>query len=299
MRKNIRWIKSIWHWEWEHDKYRRIRSLGIEMLLELLILAIYKLWKEWLFKGVGMVMQMPPWFYAFLGVDSRTETGGLSFFLFYVLTLMSAWNIWNACESMMRAMDRDESCGSIYLICGQWFDRKQLAWGRWSWNAAAFAVPQAVLYIWVMLLAVIGSLNAEQKLNAAGRLLGGLCSSIMVMLLFISLSFLFSAAYKRRPLGDFSFRSRLFWVSLAAGNLYKLRDALFAILEQFGKPAGTRVVELCGWLNGLYWLSPLSWMNLAAEDRGWQMFLQWVLCAGISAAAVFLGVKEYRKREFF
>lgn len=299
MRRNIKWIKSIWHWEWAHNKYRRIRSLGAEILLEFLIFAIYKFWKGWLFKGVSMVMQMPPWFYAFLGIDSRTETGGLSFFLFYALTLMSAWNIWNACKSMMWAMDRDESCGSIYLICGQWFDRKQLAWGRWSWNAVVSVLMQVVLYIWVMLLAFIGSLNVEQSLSAAARLLGGLFSSVMALLLFVSLSFLYSAAYKRRPLGDFSFRSRLFIVSLAVGNLYKLRDALFAILEQFGKPAGTRVMELCGWFNGLYWLSPLSWMNLVVEVRGWQMFLQWVLCAGISAAAVVLGVKEYQKREFF
>ena len=78
-------------------------------------------------------------------------------------------------------------------------------------------------------------------------------------------------------------------------NIDRFLVGLQWILEQVMAGFGG-VLEKLGWMNQGYWLSPLSWLNPYKSVSGGVVAIQSLLCIGIAAAGIVIGLKGYERR---
>lgn len=301
MKKLIRYIGHMWHWELAHENRKEFITAGIEMAIIFIVFLLYKLGKRYLFIGTRILREIPTPFLALLGLDANTEMGNIAFFLMYVLLLLNLRNIWYYGRHMIHTIDRDEISGSIYIICGQWFNRTQISWSKWGFNVLWVVIEQSLLYIWTILWMLIGSTNNSQRIHYLGQLSASWGISICMMILFISLCFFYAVFPKRNLRKTVSgFLNKLFWILLILANLYKIKDILFFLLEYLeGLEIDIeRFMKMFSWLNQLGQIVPLKLINPFANSNPMYIFIQLAVCLCLSAAAVAGGIRFYRKREF-
>jgi len=291
-------IKRMWHWEWVHEERREFITVGVEMAIIFVIFLLYKLGKRYLFTGARILKELPAPFLALFGIDSGTETGNISFYLMYVLFVLNLWNIWYYGKHMIYTIDRDEISGSIYTTCGQWFSRVQAAWSKWGYNVLWVVAKQSCLYLWAILWMLAGSTLHAQRVRYLGQFAASWGMSIFIMLLFMSVSFLYAVLPKRNlKKAPSSFLNMLFWTPFIIGNLYKLRDIVFFLLDYL-EGDFEKFTQMFGWLDYLHQILPLSLVNPFAKMELAGVFFQLAECLILCAAAVLISVRLYRRREF-
>lgn len=291
-------IKRMWHWEWVHEDHKEFITLGIEMTMIFIIFLFYIFGKHYLFAASRILRTLPVPFLALLGLDCATEMGNIAFYLMYTLLIFNLWNIWHYGKHMIHTIDRDEISGSIYTTCGQWFSRTQTAWSKWGFNILWIIVQQSLLYIWTIIWMFAGSANNSQRVRYLSQLSASWGINICVMILFISICFFYAVFPKRNLKKAVShFPNILFWTLFIAGNLYKLKNILFFLLEYL-EGDFEKFTLIFGWLDQLGKIIPLSLINPFAKLEPIQILLQLTVCLCFCITIAAIGVRFYHKREF-
>ena len=88
----------------------------------------------------------------------------------------------------------------------------------------------------------------------------------------------------------------LLGVSLLLGNLYKIRDAIGWLLRLL-KIKDQIVHTIGGWLDWLYWISPLSWLNPFTSKDIFEILIQAGICILGTALLFFFTMEKYMVRK--
>lgn len=288
---------NAWLREWKRDKKTWMMQQLVVMGISLLIFLLYLINKNCLFAVVSLIKNLPREFSILLGFDAATETGNLSFFLLYSGMILSFLFIWNAMSRCGRGFYADEFNGSVYSLCNQWYSRKQLFRIHYECSVLSFLTGYLMWYLELMLLILIGSLNASQRIRGMGMLTGMMLRGLFVGWMLISLISLFAVAPKSgRRIQTENWISALLLGTLAVGNLYKIRDMIGWFITCIGRDSSV-LMRAFKWLDGLYWMSPLTWINPFTDNAGMKFgVIQIFLCTGISLFATKLAYSRYEKR---
>lgn len=282
-------------WEWRYCRKGVWRQLLGQASYPTAIFLLYYFRKEWLFQAASAVLSLPEQLYSFIGLNHSVTTGNIRFYILFGVMLLQIWIVWNACWRTLQLLQADERTGSICSMCNQWYSRRQLGMGKLTCSVTAFLLQNILWHGIVLLFILMGSTNGEQRTAAlrAVLLLWGRSSLVTGML--ISLTFCIGVFLRQPVRKGASWVSGILTGSLLAGNLYKVRDLLQWILEQVMAGFGG-VLEKLGWMNQGYWLSPLSWLNPYKSVSGGVVAIQSLLCIGIAAAGIVIGLKGYERR---
>lgn len=297
----------IWLWkrEWTRCKKDMLTQLLVGMAWPLAGFILYKVWNKVLRSVLALpaayLVRMPKELYALLGLPPGIETDSVLFYLFFPVIFLNVWMAWRGCKRAVMTVHTDEKNGNIFGMCNQMYSRRQLWMIKFVWPLVSFLCIYMVWCLLLCLLVIVGGLAQEQKAQGLRMVKGLLALGILVHGMLICLTFLYTVYKdKKRDVQILNGVSWLLFGTLALANIYKMRNLLYLLLDKLeNKAALTTLKGVLGWLEKLYWLSPLSWLNPYTLQQGGNFALQAVVCAVIAAAAAFLSMLCYRRRNFY
>lgn len=286
---------EVLKWEQRYCRKGVWKQLLIQVCYPAAIFLLYYLRKEWLFQVASAVLALPEEIYAFIGLNRGVTTGNIRFYILFGVMVLQIWIAWNACWRTLHLLQADECNGSIWSICNQWYSRRQLGVGKLLCSFAAFFLQNTLWYGIVLLFILMGSINGEQRMAAFSSVLLVWFQSSLVVGMLISLTFCMGVFQKQPVRKGMSWVNGAFVCTLLVGNLYKVRDLAQWFLEQITMGFG-EILEKLGWMNQGYWFSPLSWLNPYKNFSVETMAVQVLVCVGISAIGIAIGLKGYGQR---
>lgn len=286
---------EVLKWEWRYCRKGVWKQLLLQACYPAAVFLLYYFRKEWLFQTASAILSLPEEIYAFMGLNHGVITGNIRFYILFGVMLLQIWIVWNACWRTLQLLQADERTGSICSMCNQWYSRKQLGVGKLICSMMAFFLQNTIWYGIVLLFILMGSANGEQRVAAFGAVLLLWLRSSLVTGMLIAITFCGGVFLKRPVREGMSWVNGILVCSLLIGNLYKVRDLLQWFLEQTLVGVGG-ILKNLEWLNQGYWLSPLSWLNPYKNLPEGTAVAQMLLCAGIAAAGIAIGLKGYDNR---
>lgn len=287
MRRKDNWLTALWRLEWKRSRKDWLRLEYTEILCVVGMCVLFILGRARLDRFVAYTLNMPAAVYAFWGISSGVATGKAAFYIQWLLMPLHVWIGWYWCDRMVRSVWAEEERGSIFYLCNQWYGRRQIIVAKYLWNVIEFIINYGILFIVCAVLAGRGW--------GMGHLIGLFLKGAAVMLLFVSLSLCYAVLSERKKQSLWA--DGLIFGTLAAGNLYKVKDLLILLLQGAGRDyAG--LYRLTRWMDGLKWISPLSWLNPFTRFGMEETVVQAAACIIIGAGAALLGLLGYRIRKF-
>ena len=286
---------EVLRWEWRYCRKGVRKQLLEQACYPAAVLLLYYFHKEWLFQAASVVLSLPEEIYAFLGLNHSVTTGNIRFYVLFGVMPLQIWVVWNACWRTLYLLQADERTGSIYILCNQWYSKRQLGLGKLTCSLIATFLQNTSLYVIVLIVILLGSTNMEQRLATVSIVMLLWFRSSIVAGMLISLTFAVGV-FIRQPV-----RKGMIWVNgilagtLLLGNIYKVRDLLQWFLNQVSVESSS-ILRTLGWLDKGYLLSPISWLNPYRNLPVRTIVLQSLICAGITIVGVIIGLKGYKRR---
>ncbi len=287
---------QLWKREWIYWKNKWLLQTGVGILVPLLLLLIYKVGSSGMLALAEGIFRLPPEVYRLFGFGENAQTGTFLFYLFFACIFLNMWFLWQNCQRAMESVYREEWDEGIYLLCNQFYSRGQLGLMKYLWSLASFFASHAICYLFYMLYAVLGSGSAQQRGADVKAVFLLFLIGSAVQCFFLSASF-FMAVHRTRR-GDCTFGGGLdlaVFGSLALGNLYKVRNLLAMVFLNRNEKLHQLFVAdgVFRWLDFLYWISPLSWMNPFTMQSGGRFAMQILLLLALSGLFAILGIWDY------
>lgn len=289
----------LWKREWLRWKKSIFKQLLVMAGLPLVFFLIYMGKDSVLLTMGSYVFQMPKEIYVLLGPRPDTQTDNILCYLFLPVVFLNVWIAWKGCMRAVYTVHMDERSGSIFGMCNQLYSRKQLGRMKYLWSVGSFLGNYVIWSLFLILLVAVGCVNQEQRIHGIKVIAGMLVLGSVVHGLLISATFLYTVCRERKS--AVQILTRVNWLifgTLALGNLYKIRDIVYLLIDKL-ELKGEWFLQALRWLDGLYWLSPLSWLNPYALQWGGAFAIQWVICAIIFGIMVFACIPCYERRNFY
>lgn len=274
-----------------------LRELLVLDGILLVVLLLYKWNNSILFKLIGMITSMPEEIYAFIGINGDTATANCGFFLSYAAMIMLLWFAWKAGTNTIDVVYENELSGRLFRLCNQLFTKKQLAGMLYLKAVIQFYILYGLWSLSLLVILAIGASNGQQRLNtlaSGGRML---VVGAVVLVIYITLAFWYSAVTKSNHSEAFSYR--IVFVPWFLANVYKVFDVISWFLQsialgEWAEPAAS----IAAVLRKLYWISPISWCNPFTGAMNGMFGLKIVICLVVSGGAFgaslyFFGKKSY------
>ncbi len=287
-------MKELWKREWASWKRDVYKWMGINAGIMLAVFLLYIIRKQWLFKVADGVKSLPDALQAFFAMRPDIVSGNLLFFLKYMLLFINVSLAWNFCCKAMRRIWIEEENSSIYSMCSQWYSRRQIAATKCAFPLFLLFSGYGIFTFYNIALTMICGSTWQQRWIDAGSLLGLWVRAVPAIGLMMSICACRALYGKITDVS--SWTGWLIFGTMILGNLYKIRDALRWVLEYTGHD-GTGIQKWLGWLDALYWVSPLSWANPYTEASAGKIMLQILLCIALGAGFFVLGIRGYEKRD--
>lgn len=290
-------MREIMKWEWRYCKKSASCQLLVQMTCLFGVFLLYYFWKEGLFQFIARVFVLPEEVYAFTGLNHNAVTGNCLFYILFAGMYLNVWMAWNACSRTLYVLQADEQTGSIYTICNQWHTKKRIGYGKILCSLSTFWGQNTIWHCVMLILALAGSVNGEQRINAVGVILRLWFQVTVVVSMLIVLTFC-AGSCCRYPMGKgLGYVNAYFAGSLIAGNLYKVRDLGRWVMAYLEMPVSYTGADF-QWLDFGYWLSPLSWLNPFAPVMEAGFLTQAGICIIVAAAGFFVGERAFCRRRF-
>lgn len=295
-------MKWIWRREWNLCKKDMFIQLVIAIVVPLFVCVIYKIKKTLLFTIASYIFSLPQELYALVGLNADVQSGNIMFFLFFTMVFLNAGIIWNGCMRTMQCVCMDESNGSIFLMCNQYYSRMQLGIMKLLWSLVSMVAIYVIWIVVILIMLKVGCINDLQFEIGAQTVRQIMGLGIPICCMMVSVVFLYVVTMDKKDMEAFSWRINLLvFGTILLGNSYKIRDVIcwfFGKLE-FGDSLVIRIREAFDWLENLYWISPLSWLNPFTLQQDGDYVKQICICVVIFVLASALGVWRYTKRNLY
>lgn len=243
----------------------------------------------------GYIYMLPEPAYRLLGLEKELYYN-YWFYIKIIIMFSNAYIIWNMCNDVFYDLARDEKNGSLFFMCNQLYKRKQIIISKYIASAVSFVMSYVLWFDGMMLMGFAAGMKSGGIGEHIKQMLPMLYGGIITGFIFLSFTYVY-AIYKRRKDENQAsvFVNCIIFGTLTAGNLYKVRDVLFWMMDYFKKPHPGLSAKLA-FLDGLKWVSPLSWMNpFSVHDRKeWLVMTSAALV--ISCLSVAAAVLLYEKR---
>ena len=257
-------MRRIWivcQWEMKKDLSGRLISQCVVMAGSFLVFLLYKLAKLPILHVMNLLKGLPAPLLAFAGIRQETQTGSVNFYLLATAALMGVGYLMQSMRRCAESVYEDERSGMELVMLNQWFSRSDLSIGRFVYQVGCFLAGSLLWFLEIALLIVVGSITAMQRSSWLLSLVNMELRYAAVGILLLAVIYFFACAPREGlqiAVGDTI--ALVLGGTLLLGNLYKLRDVILWGLKTMGNE-GTTISKLFGWLDGLYWVSPLSWLN--------------------------------------
>ena len=242
-------MRVIWRREWRGE-WRRLLLWQLVWMAApvLLYILYYHVNKRMFFHMADALFSLPPEVYAFAGFPHAAEYGNFRIYLYMLVMLLQVCVAWRGCKRMVRAVTANDRNGSIYTLCGQWYSRVQLVLYEYIWVAGTAVAGYVLWYLMIIVLAWKGTVGETARTQVVHFLLGRMGCGVAVLLL-LSLAFLYTV-YKKDKCQTGTGLAAVLTLGLSAlGNLYKIRDLVFWLLER--KEIALKQAErLLSWMEG-------------------------------------------------
>lgn len=279
--------------EWTYDKGSLLKQFLPGMILSLLVLILYKIDRRILLAMARGIFRFPKEIYGLFGLKEGLATGSFGFYLLFFALFINFWMVWDSCSRMITGVYRDVRGDGLYSLMNQLYSKEQLAFGKYSAKALGAVFQVTVWNVFLMVVILLGSGLAQQRSQGILTIFRLYVISLAVHIFFLSASFLLAIwkAGRGREMSP----AGLLLGSLFVGNAWKGRDVLLLLFENIhlSEERIRLFGRLFGWLDGLYWVSPLSWMNPMQLQTGGVLALQMVLLFAASGCFVVLGIRLY------
>lgn len=282
-------LKRKWKCEWKN----MLIWQGVLVAAPVLLYILYCGSRKTFINMGHALFELPAAVYAFAGFGHSEECGNFRLYLYMLLMILQTAMAWKGCRRMVRSVYGNEDNGSIYTLCNQWYSRRKLIVLNYLWIVGSAVTGFVLSYLAVMLMAWKGTIGETARMQAVHFLAGQMGYGIIVLCLMLSLAFVYTV-YNRRA--KYHTGSGISLGLLVIGNLYKVRDVIFWLLEKKDIPL-QEARGLLSWMDGLYWISPLSWLNPYADRGSGKCSVQIVVCSVIIIVSVTLGILGYEHRE--
>lgn len=290
-------ILQLWKWEWKKKKRNICVRQIVIMVLSMLVFLLYRLFKWNIIPLMLQIKQLPEELYVFMGITAGTETGNQNFYLVSLFVLAGVVILILTMHDMAESFYADERCGMMALMTNQWYSRKEILLAKYFWNMAVFFLGILVWTLENVLLIAVGSLSASQIGSGIALLFRACVWMLLVGALLLTVICFLTICPKDGKRIDVGERiAILLGVSLLLGNLYKIRDAIGWLLRLL-KIKDQIVHTIGGWLDWLYWISPLSWLNPFTSKDIFEILIQAGICILGTALLFFFAMEKYKIRK--
>lgn len=279
--------------EWTYDKSSLWKGLLPGFILSVLVLAVYKIDKSILLAMMRGIFRFPKAVYQLFGLEEGMATGNFGFYLLFFAMFVNFWLVWDNCRRMISGVYRDVRGDRLHSLMNQLYSKEQLAIGKYSGKLIISALQVTIWNLMLVLFAVVGNELPQQRSQTVLRILQIYLISILIHIFFLSLSF-FLAVWKGKR-GKGFYPAGILFGTLLVGNAWKIRELLVLLFQKLSVAESniSKFERMFVWLNGLYWVSPLSWMNSLQLKSGGTFVLQILLLLVGAAIFVTLGVRLY------
>lgn len=284
---------KLWMREWRRERRNLLLWQFIWVLLPVLLYVLYSMGRRVFWNMGHALFGLSREIYVFSGFSEPVECGNFRIYLCMLVLVLQVSMVWKACKRMVQSVPGNERDGSIYSLCGQWYSRRQLVVSKYIWILGSAAAGYVLTWVSIIVMARTGTVGEAAVAQTTHSMLCQMGCGLIVLCFMMSMTFLYTV-YSRKA--QFHTASGISIGLLVAGNLYKIRDLIFWILGEQGIST-LKVGKMLSWMDGLYRISPLSWLNPYAEFKPGSMLLYLCICAGLSIVAVALGIWRYDRKE--
>jgi len=297
--------------EWKRWRKNLLSDLAFRILTLFLVLVICILKRNELQFYLIKFFDLPEAITAFSGYDSWNGMGNTSYYILFAMMFINVSIIWKACKRTLRIVYMDENNQSVCSICNQLCSRQKLVVSKYLWAIISSLVSYVILSICMCVMIKIGNAVAKQGtdfnililLRTYGAEIFGsaytdwnmlamqIVKVLIVQLMLVSLTFLYAVWTRNAYQMKYGFITFLVFGTFILGNLYKLRDILYWAMREAEISIG-KIEEVTLWMDKLFWISPLSWLN----PRVQMPIVFMVTCIGVSIFALFMGILGYKRR---
>lgn len=276
--------------EWKRWWKKLVKSLVLQIIFLFVLMVVCVLKQNELQVYVFRFFGKSTAITAFSGYTSWQGMENMAYYLLFVMMFLNVLVIWSACVQTLYIVYMDENNQTIYSMCNQMYSRQKLAISKYFWAQISTLFSYLILSFALWGAVFLGNHIWEQETDF--RMLQLQTGRVMlVMIMMISLTFLYAVWTKSVSYTKYGYISLLVLGTLFAGNLYKFRDILFWAMRRAGiMVEGIRGMTL--WLDKCYWISPLSWLN---PEKSFPVQLV-IACIVVSTVAFLLGLLGYQRR---
>lgn len=290
--------------EWQRWRHIFISEAVILLLLPVLLFSGYMVDKTVCFQIADSIKSMPEAMYAFLGLPPKVASPNLLFFILFGMMPLNIYLAKRKCRQVIQAVWWDERSGSIHSLLNQYMSRKQLAAYKYLWLMGSFILEYLLWHLLTLPLILIGSVNAEQRLNGLNTMAKSFFMGAIVLIMLQSAAYLYALCKNPGDYAEMRVANWLVFGTLFWGNIYKVRDLVIWLGTFFSEKTTLEISfeglgGALGWLNHLRWLSPLSWLNPYMEMAGGGLWLRQLIGLVLIGLAVLGGVAGYRRRNIY
>lgn len=292
-------LKREWL-HWKKDIFKQLLvMIGFPLLFFIIFFILHKVKGSAPLTIGSYELRIPEEVYILLGPGADTQAGTILGYLFLPIVFINVWIAWKGCMRAVYAVHEDERSGSIFGMCNQLYNRKQLGKMKLLWSLGSFFGNYVIWSLFLILLIIIGSANHEQRIYGIKVIAGILMLGSVVNGMFISAIFLYTTCRQKKSALQISTGvDLLIFGPLVLGNLYKIRDIAYLLTQKL-ELKFEWIQTMFKWLDGLYWLSPLSWLNPYALQWGSTFAAKWVICAVIFVIMAVACIACYERRNFY
>lgn len=276
--------------EWKRWWKKLIKSLVFQIIFLFALMAACILKKNELQVYVFRFFWKAADITAFSGYTSWEGMGNMAYYLLFAMMFLNVSVIWSACVRTLRIVYIDEENQAIHSMCNQIYSRNKLVLSKYLFAQISTLIQYLILSfaLWAAIFFGNNIWNQETDWKFLVLQTGKV---MLVMIMMISVTFLYAVWTKSVGYTKYGFISLLVFGTFFMGNLYKIRNILFWAMRRTGTAVeGIRGMTL--WMDKCYWISPLSWLNPEKEFPA-----QFVItCIAISIVSLFFGIIGYKRR---
>ncbi len=244
----------------KHSKAMIIENAVIMALLTITP-VVYKLNKTILFKLSGFILSLPKEIRELLGINTRTQTDNLIFYILYVLMLINIALIWISCSRVFKLIYDDEKSGRILSLCNQVYSKGELCIGKYLSALFTFYIQHIIIYLYAIMFIWLFSFNYQQQLSEVKKLLILMSISLIVITLYISATFVFSVV-RNSLVPSYIWLCLIIFLPIVLGYIFKIGIAFSTLFNKFGTTAIVIVMITCIFISaGCFFCAYNSYKN--------------------------------------
>ena len=276
--------------EWKRGWKKLVKSLVFQIIFLFVLMAACVLKRNELQIYVFRFFWKAKEITAFSGYTSWEGMENMAYYLLFAMMFLNVLVVWSACVRTLHIVYMDERNQAVYSMCNQIYSRQKLFVSKYLWAQISMLFSYFILSAALWGAIFWGNHIWEQETDFRMlQLQTG--KSMLVMIMMVSLTFLYAVWTKAVSYTKYGYVSILVFGTFFMGNLYKFRDILFWAMKKGGTDIeGIRGITL--WMDKCYWISPLSWLN-PEKDFSVQIV---IVCIVVSIAAFLFGFLGYKRR---